>query len=301
MKLAFFGTEAFSVPSLNSLVREDFTVSLVVTKPDTARGRGRQIEAPAVKQLATKHGLPVIQPRTKTEILELLRAYGPIDMGVVVAYGMILPPEVIRYFPLGLLNIHASLLPAYRGPSPIEAAILNADEQTGVTLMQIEPKMDAGNIYTRRKVPLTGDENRVVLYRDLSKLGAQLLTDSIPKILDKKIVSTAQDESLASYTKMISKSDGEIDWSLPASQIERQIRAYLGWPGSYAQIWGRRVTITSAKVIDAFGPPGEPFIASESELAIYTSHQALVVNSLIPAGKHEMSGSDFVRGHRPAL
>ena len=271
-------------------------MSVVVTKPDTVSGRGRKRQPPLVKDIATKYDIPIIQPESKDNIRFLLKPYD-LSIGVVVAFGMILPKEAIGYFEYGLINAHASLLPRWRGPSPIEAALLHGDDKTGVTLMQIAPEMDSGDIYTQEEISLSGDETRLSLYDELSKMSASMLNNNLPKIIEGSMQAQPQDDSQATYTKLIKKSDGYIDWSQPAEYIERSIRAYLGWPGSRATIEERNATITAAHITPLTGPAGTPVVTEDKQLAIYCGKDALIIDSLTPAGKREMSGSDFARGY----
>lgn len=220
-----------------------------------------------------------------------------IDAAVVVAYGMILPQEVLEYFAKGMINVHASLLPLYRGPSPIEAAILGGDSHTGVTLMQLEAQMDTGDVYTQKKISLNGDETRPKLYDQLSRIGAELLVECIDKIVAGEILPHPQDDAKATYTKLIQKSDGIIDWSLPAAVIERTIRAYLGWPGSRTTLMGKDVVITSTRIVDSKGEMGASEPNEAGELLVYCNKDAIIIETLIPAGKKEMTGAEFIRGY----
>lgn len=294
--LAFFGTADFSLPTLESLIKNGYNVAVVVTKPDSASGRGLKSRAPAVKALAEEHGIPVIQPAVKDELLPMLKNFN-VNMGVVVAYGMILPDSVIKHFSEELVNVHASLLPKWRGPSPIEAAILAGDEFSGVSIMRLERRMDAGPVYGFTQMPLTQKVTQPEAYEDLSQLGAETLTALLSDIITKTIDPIPQDEDSATYCKLIKKTDGLIDWQKPATEIERQIRAYLGWPGSYGEIAGLPVTITKVELISIQGPAGNHFVTENKELAVYCGQDALIIKVLKPAGKREMSGRDFLHGY----
>lgn len=295
-RLIFFGTDAFSVPSLIRLLAEEWNVVAVVTKPDSPAGRGRELTVPAVKRLAQAKGIPVLQPEKATDVIEELGTYRA-DAGIVVAYGKILPPKLIKLFPKGLINVHASLLPRYRGASPIESAILAGDDTTGVTLMQIDEGMDTGPTYDNAKLQLSGSENRYDLYEQLAELGAELLSAKLPSILDNVIVPIPQDKTQASHVGLIKKEDGHIDWTKPASEIERQVRAYLGWPGSRSTISGTDVIITAAHTSPKDGQAGTPYIAPSGELAVFAGEGSLVIDTLKPAGKREMTGAEFLTGH----
>lgn len=210
---------------------------------------------------------------------------------------MILPPIVLDHFSSGLVNVHASLLPRWRGPSPIEAAILEGDTETGVTLMSLAPAMDSGPIYTQAHLPLSDAETKPELYKSLAELGSQVLTQALPDILEGELTPEPQDEAAVTYCPLIQKNDGLIDWQQPAEQIARQIRAYLGWPGSRTEINATTVTITTAHPINLSGAPGEFLVTETGELLVYCQTGALIIDRLIPAGKREMSGQDFARGH----
>lgn len=296
MTLAFFGTADFSVPSLEKLLNEKRNISLVVTKPDAPGKRGRELESPRVKILADEAGIPVIQPSSKQELTQHLDNYPDITCGVVVAYGMILPSPVLEHFDNGLINVHASLLPRWRGPSPIEAAILHSDSQTGISMMRMISAMDAGPVYVRAIRDLEGTETRPQLMDELAELGATTLHTHLDSILDGLLEPEKQDESHATYTRLLRKSDGEIGWNQPAETIERQIRAYLGWPGSFTTIQGVPVTIEAAHVVEGSGQPGEPTVSEDGSLIVHASDGALVIDRVRPSGKQTITGSEFVRG-----
>ena len=294
--IVFFGTDAFSVPSLVRLLAEGWNVVAVVTKPDSPTGRGQQLTQPAVKRLALAQGIPVLQPHSLGDIEPDLRKLNA-EIGIVVAYGKIIPPAMLELFPKKLINVHASLLPRYRGASPIESAILNGDDETGVTLMQIEEGLDTGPTYDFSKLQLDGTENREGLYVRLAELGADLLDIRLPSILRDQIVPIPQDEIEAVTVGRISKSDGFIDWAKPATVIEREIRAYFGWPGSRTTIAGVDTTITAAHVSHLSGPSGSAVKTAEGELAIYAGTGCVIVDQLKPSGKREMASRDFLAGH----
>lgn len=295
-RLVFFGTDAFSVPSLVHLLAAEWDVVAVVTKPDSRTGRGQELTSPAVKRLAEARHIPVFQPSKLPDIKDQLRDLDP-SAGVVVAYGRIIPASILQLFPKGVINVHASLLPKYRGASPIESAILAGDESTGVTLMQLDTGLDTGPTYDNSTLQLAGTENRLSLYEQLAELGADLLETKLAAILDGTIVPIPQDSTQATTTRLITKDDGRLDWSRPAETLERQIRAYLGWPGSRAELAGAEVTITEARVLPKDGPSGTPYKTPASELAVFTAKGSLIIDRLKPAGKREMTGPEFLAGH----
>jgi methionyl-tRNA formyltransferase len=295
-RLVFFGTDAFSVPALVRLLAEGWHIAAVVTKPDSHTGRGRELTQPAVKRLAAYRAISVLQPARLADITDELRTLKP-DAGIVVAYGKIIPQPVMDLFPKGLINIHPSLLPKYRGPSPIEAAILAGDDATGVTLMLIAEGIDSGPTYDQTKFQLTRDENRLELYERLSELGAEFLTSKLAAILDKNIVAIPQDSSQAVVTKLLTKATGNVDWSKPAETLEREVRAYLGWPGSSATVAGTAAVLTQTRTLAQNGRPGTAFKTPGGELAVHTGADALIIDRLKPAGKREMTGPEFLAGH----
>jgi len=286
--LVFFGTEQFSLPSLQALIDAKWPVELVVTKPDSKRGRGLGLAEPAVKSLATKNNIPVTQPEELSEIEDKLITIGA-ELAVLVAYGKIIPQEIIDIFPLGIINVHPSLLPKYRGPAPIEAAILNGDDLTGVSLMRLSAKMDAGPVYAQSKLRLSGNEKKPELYATLAQMGASLLLDKLDVIASGKLNAAVQDDSLASYTQLLKKDDGLIDFEESALVIERKIRAYANFPKAQAVLFGQRVIITSAHVV------GDE---DEAELIVKTSDGLLQIDELIAPSGRKMSSKDFIRGYR---
>jgi methionyl-tRNA formyltransferase len=217
---------------------------------------------------------------------------------VLAAFGKIIPQRIIDLFSIGIINIHPSLLPRYRGSTPIESAILNGDTETGVSLMQIVAEMDAGPVYAQIRLPLNGAEQKQELYEKLSTLGAQSLISNLPQILDGTHDATAQNVDIeqVSFSKTIAKTDGQIDWQKPAIQLEREVRAYLGWPGSSTTLFDRDIRITKARVIDESGVPG--IVKPGKELIVYCGMQALQIEGLKPAGKREMMAHEFLAGIR---
>lgn len=296
MQLAFFGTADFSYDSLAALLEAGYQAAVVVTKPDSPGKRGRQLLPPAVKPLAQNHGIPLLQPRTQAEAIEQLRPFAGISWAVVVAYGMIIPPDIIEQFEGNMLNVHASLLPRWRGPSPIEAAILHGDRKTGNSLMKLTASMDTGPIYAQTEYSITSETNRLSLHEDLKRDGAELLVQKLPDILTGRLEPATQDESQATYSSLLTKSDGVIDWQQPAAMIERQIRAYLGWPGSTAHILETPVTIEAARTIERSGTAGAADTV-DGQLVVFCGEQALVIEQLTPTGRRSMSGREFLRGY----
>lgn len=286
--IVFFGTEDFSLISLQALVEAGFNVVAVVTKPDTRKGRGQQIVEPSVKTFANKHGIEVWQPASLREIEPKLKQIDS-PVGVLVSYGKIIPESIINMFSPGIINVHPSLLPKYRGPSPIEQAIKNGDSTTGVSIMKLSAKMDAGPIYGSVELKLGGNETKPKLYDSLGKLGSELLVEILPLITSGDIQPVPQNESEATYCKLLQKSDSLLDTNtLTAVQAERIIRAHIGFPKTKISVMGHSVIILEAHVSDIQSSPLDIKFIDGSILKIDTL--------IAPSGK-TMDGDSFVRGY----
>ena len=297
-RIVFFGTDDFSVPSLQALIKEGFDIIAVVTKPDSPSGRGKKIVPSPIAKVAKNNSLSMLQPeKIDNEFVEKLKKLSA-DAGVLVSYGKILPQEVLDVFPHGIINVHPSLLPKYRGPSPIETAILNGDEETGVTLMELDSGMDSGPIFLQETVQLNQTETRTELYESLGSIGANMLAENLGEIISGQIKSTLQNENDVSSTQLILKADGLLSkdkMNQPAEKIERIIRAYQGWPGVRLE---DNTQIIEARLLDGEKfTPGEVKIEGDKML-IGTSTDAIEVLRLKPAGKNEMGVEEFLRGNR---
>lgn len=299
--IIFFGTEEFSAASLSALLAAGFPIVAVVTKPDSKKGRGQKLVPPTVKAIAQQHGIPVWQPTKLSDIVDDIRALQPVA-GVLVSFGKIIPSSIIELFTPGIINVHPSHLPHYRGPSPIESAILGGDSETGVSIMQLSARMDAGPVYHFVPYPLTGNETQPELYDTLAHLGADTLVQALPGILDGSLQPTPQDDTAATYCQLIQKSDGILDWHKPAQQLEREIRAYQGWPGSRTTIGDVEVIITGAHVVPSGGNPGKVTIDDGGNtLTIATEDGRLSIDRLKPVGKKEMPIQAFLAGYKDRL
>lgn len=298
--IVFFGTEDFSLNALRALVEAKFTIALVVTKPDSPQGRGHQVTPPAVKSYALEQGIAVLQPQKLAEIAEPVSQLDN-PAGVLVSFGKIIPQSIIDLFHPGIINVHPSLLPKYRGPSPVEAAILNGDSETGVSIMQLSAKMDAGPIYDQQTVPLRHDETGPLLLDHLGDLGIDRLVTLLPDILNGSLQPTPQDDSAASYCHIIHKTDGIIDWTQPAVVIERKIRAYAGWPQCRTLFGQIEVIIARAHVV-SMGPatPGKLMIEKD-RLFVGTGTEWLEIIQIKPLGKKEMPVKAFLMGYKQKL
>lgn len=285
--IIFFGTDSFSVSALEHLIEAGYPIAAVITKPDSKSGRGQKLTPPDVKVMAQAHGIPVWQPTRLLDCLEDLKALGPVT-GVLSSYGKIVPQAIIDCFTPGILNIHPSLLPAYRGPSPIETAILNGDDHTGVSLMLLNAEMDAGPLYAQATYPLTGNETQPELYIHLADLGSSLLLQHLPHILDGELTPTDQTGEV-SYSQLLQKSESTPDPAhITAEQLERKIRAHLAFPKTKLTFKGQLLTVTAGHVSD------------EPEHAVSVQCQDgryLVVDSLIAPSGRRMSATDYLNGY----
>lgn len=286
--IIFFGTEDFSAAILARLLEGGYHIAAVVTKPDTKRGRGHQLTMPLVKEIALRHNIEVWQPVKIAEINDHIAALGEVA-GVLVSYGKIIPKSTIALFTPGIINVHPSLLPKYRGPSPIESAIANGDSKTGVSIMQLSAEMDAGPVYAVREYPLLGTETRPELYAELANFGANLLLQVLTNILNGDLNPTEQDESLATYCKLLSKDDTNLDLStLSAAKAEQLIRAHLGFPKSKLTINGHTIVITKAHVT----------VQQKTPLDLRCADGAyLSVDTLIAPSGRNMDQAAFLRGY----
>jgi methionyl-tRNA formyltransferase len=289
-KLVFFGTEDFSLPSLRALVDNGYQVVAVVTKPDARRGRKSELVMPAVKAYALEHDIPVLQPSKITEISDTLSALHA-DAAVLVSYGKIISERIINLFmPVGIINIHPSLLPKYRGPAPIEAAIANGDDETGISIMQLTRGMDEGPVFVQERVVLKGTETKPELYEAFAQHGAELLITHLPAILTGVLKPKPQKNTDVSYTSLLTKQDGRLDpVTDDAYACERKVRAYLGYPKTSLKIQNNDVLVTSAKVVATKSP---------DELVIECANNTLLrIDKLVaPSGK-TMSGAAYLRGY----
>lgn len=299
-KILFFGTEDFSLGALQALVDAGYSIAAVVTKPDSPQGRGQKLTPPKVKVYAAEHDIPVWQPLKLSEIADDIKAIGDVA-GVLVSFGKIIPQSIIDLFTPGIINVHPSLLPKYRGPSPIETAILNGDTETGVSIMQLSADMDAGPIYGYTPFELHGNETAPELYKELGKLGNQTLIKLLPLILREEATGLPQNNQQATYCQLIKKSDGIIEWNRPATDIERQIRAYREWPKSRTTLGATEVIVTKAEIVAVDAEtPGTIRIGTD-ELLVSTTQDWLKITELKPLGKKEMPVQAFLAGYRLQL
>lgn len=302
MRIIFMGTPDFSVPALEALVASEHEVAAVVTQPDKPKGRGKEIHMSPVKECALKHNIPVYQPvRARDEaFVEEMRTLKP-DAMVVIAFGQILPKSLLDLPKYGCVNIHASLLPKYRGAAPIQWAVINGDEETGITTMMMDVEMDTGDMLEKTVVKLNPDETGGSLFDRLSLLGGDLILSTLSKLEKGEITPQPQDHAQATYVKKISKSMGDIDWTMDAVSIERLVRGLNPWPSAFTRWNGKMLKIWEAKVLpdlETKAPCGSVISASDEGLKIQTGNGVLCVTSLQLEGKKRMDTAAFLRGYQ---
>ncbi len=293
------GTPDFAVPSLKELHKNGYGVALVVTQPDRPKGRGRKVISPPVKEIATSLGYEVIQPTSiKTDnFIEIIQKHEP-DIFVVVAYGHILTKNILEMPRIGSINIHASLLPKYRGPAPIQWAIINREKETGVTTMSMDEGLDTGDILLSAKLKISPDDTSATLHSRLATLGADLLIKTIKDIEAKEIKPIPQDHKKATYAPLLKKNDGHINWKKSAEDIEAFIRGITPWPGAFMFCGNKRLKIFAAKPVltDITAPPGTVIKGFTDELRIATAKGALSILKIQSESGKQLSIKDFLRG-----
>lgn len=300
MRILFMGTPDFSVPTLIRLAESEHEVIAVVTQPDKPKGRGRGIQMTPVKAKATELGIPVYQPEKAREedFVEVMKGMNP-DVLVVIAFGQLLSKEVLDIPRYGCVNIHASLLPKYRGASPIQWAVINGEKETGVTTMMMDVGLDTGDILEKLTVPLEPKETGGSLFDKISAAGGELILSTLDKLEKRTLVRTPQGEEGISYVKMIKKSMGDIDWGLDAEVIERLIRGLNPWPSAYTSWNGKMVKIWDADVLkDEYeGICGQVVAVDKDRLHVKTGKGTLAIRCLQLEGKKRMDTDAFLRGY----
>lgn len=300
MKIVFFGTPGFAVPSLRALIEADHTVMAVVTQPDRVKGRGHILSRPPVKEFAVSQGIPVLQPAgiRSEEFFKGLADMTP-DMIVVVAYGRILPSEILHLPPRGCINVHASLLPGYRGAAPIQWSIVRGEIKTGVTTMLMDEGLDTGDILLMEETAILPEDNALVLGERLSAMGADLLIRTI-RGLENGSVKPVPQTGESTYAPIIKKEDGRIDWNLSAVDLHNLIRGFYPWPSGQCMLEGEKLTVISSLVADENMqlPAGSIVKISGSELHVATGRGILALLEVKPEGKKIMTGAAYANGRR---
>ncbi len=303
LKILFMGTSSFGIPTLRRLKDTEWTLLGVVTRPDRPRGRGRRIAAPPVKEFAVENSLPVFQPDGAEELSRLLERMSPLpDVIVVVAFGMFIPQPVLNLPRLGCINLHPSLLPAYRGAAPIERAVMNGERSTGVTTMFLSPEMDAGDIILQEEVPIGENTTAGELASLLAEKGAALMLKTLSLLEEGSAPHRAQDHRLATYAPPIRREEELIDWKRTADDIFNQIRGMNPRPGAYTVFKGKTLKVWRALVVSEKAIGGEPgnVVALEPRegFVVQTGSGQLLLTEVQPAGRNRMSGAEFLRGYR---
>lgn len=304
MKIIFMGTPEFAVGALESLVKAGHQIELVVTQPDKPKGRGKEMQFTPVKECALKYDIPVFQPvKIKTpEAVEELRKYEA-DVFVVAAFGQILSEDILNMPKYGCINIHASLLPKYRGSAPIQWVILNGEEATGITIMQMASGIDNGDILLQSTVEIDAKETGDSLHDKLAAEGAKLIVEALPKIEKGELTPVKQNDEESSYVKMLQKSIGKIDWNKSAAVIERMVRGLNSWPGTYTHYNGKTLKIWESEVSDketelADASPGTITAVEKAAIYVRTGEKDLKITEVQLEGKKRMSVKDFLLGCR---
>ena len=297
-RTVFMGSPEFALPTLR-LLAESYPVVGVITQPDRPSGRGKVLTPPPVKQLALELGLPLIQPDRlrRPEAMQVLRDWQP-ELIVVAAFGQILRQEVLDLPPYGCLNVHGSLLPRWRGAAPLQAAILNGDTETGITIMRMDAGVDTGPLLSQRSLPIRPDETAASLSSVMAELGARLLLETLPAYLAGSLQPQPQDETLATYAPMLQKEAGRLDFHLPAIQLERRVRAFNPWPSAYTFYQEQLLKVHRARaVVGEGGVPGTRLVI-QGVPAVACTEGLLVLDEVQPAGKKPMPGRIFLQGAR---
>ena len=296
------GTPEFAAPSLKTLIAAGEDVAAVVTQPDKPKGRGKHLSPPPVKELALKYNIPVLQPEKIRDeaFINIIQKLRP-DIIVVIAYGKILPKAILDIPPKGCINVHASLLPKYRGAAPINWAIINGEKETGITTMLMDEGMDTGDILLTERVEIQDNDTTDSVYEKLKDIGANLLIKTISGLKKGMGRTIDQDDSYATYAPMLKKEDGRIDWAIKPEEIRNLIRGMYPWPGAYTRWEGKQLKIFKAQVASEERTSEEPGViikTSTDGIYVATGAGILLITELQPENKSKMSASEFIKGYK---
>jgi methionyl-tRNA formyltransferase len=304
LRVAYFGTPEFAVPTLEAIIASCHPVVTVVSQPDRPRGRGHHVQPTPTRQVADAHGIPVLQPaRLKDDtFLDTLRGFEP-DIGVVAAYGRLLPDALLALPAHGMINVHASLLPKYRGAAPIHRAVIAGEAETGVTIMRVVRELDAGPMLDAAVTPIGPDETSVDVERRVAALGAERLLVVLERIASGQAVETPQDHAAATYAPKITREDGRVDWGLPAGAIHNRVRGLHPWPLVSVRLAGQRCLIHTTRpeaALAGSAPAGTVLATGPDGIVVAAGAGALRILALQPEGKRVMTARDFLAGRRVA-
>ncbi len=299
IRIVFMGTPQFACPTLQLLLDRGEAVVAVVTQPDRPKGRGQQLQAPPVKELATKYGIPVIQPLKvrAAEVVAEIRSFAP-DLIIVIAFGQILPKALLDIPRLGSINVHASLLPRYRGAAPINWCIINGEQETGITTMLMDVGLDTGDMLVKRPTPVLPDEDASSLHDRLSILGAETMAETLDLLYSEKLIPEKQDDSLSCYAPLLKKELGAIEWQKSPEEIYNLVRGVTPWPGAYTRLDGKMLKLFTARTASGEGAPGTLLRADRTGLEVACSGGSIVFIDLQLEGKKRMNAADFLAGYR---
>jgi methionyl-tRNA formyltransferase len=295
--MIFMGTPEFACPSLQRLIERGENLAAVVTQPDRPKGRGQRLMPPPVKELAQRHDIPVLQPHKVRDLafIQTVLALQP-DIIVVVAFGQILPKALLDIPPKGCINVHASLLPRYRGAAPLNWCLINGEAETGVTTMLMDPGLDTGPMLLRRATPIDTNEDIISLHDRMSFMGADLLAETLDGLKAGLIAPQLQDDALTCYAPMLKKEDGLIDWCRDARAIHNQVRGMAVWPGAYTFLCGQLLKIYRTRVSDGTGQPGFVLRAERGVLEVACQNNSILIEELQLAGKKRLDAASFLAG-----
>ncbi|TCK98337.1 methionyl-tRNA formyltransferase [Natranaerovirga hydrolytica] len=299
MKVVFMGTPEFSVPTLNALIESEHEVIGVVTQPDKPKGRGKKVSVTPIKEVALEHNIPVYQPKKvkDNEFVELIKELNP-DVMVVIAFGQLLSKDLLEFPKWGCINVHASLLPRYRGAGPIQWAVINGEAETGITTMHMDVGLDTGDMILKDSIKLDEKETAGSLHDKLSQLGAITLIKTLKALEEGQAPREQQNDEVATYAPMLTKELGKIDWNKSAIEIERLIRGLNPWPSAYTHLDNKFLKIWEADVVHSNeGAIGEIIQVTENEIIVQTKNEAIAIKELQLEGKKRMKTKDFLRGY----
>lgn len=296
-RIVFMGTPDFACPTLQTLIERGENILAVITQPDRPKGRGQKLAPPPVKELAQRHDIPVLQPPRVREpaFIQVIREYAP-DVIVVVAFGQILPKALLDIPPKGCINVHSSLLPRYRGAAPLNWCIVNGETETGVTTMLMDAGLDTGPMLLKRSTVIDENEDIVSLHDRMAAMGAQLLAETLDRLVEGSLEPVPQDDGQTCYAPLLKKEDGLIDWRRTAREIHNQVRGMAVWPGAYTSLDGQTLKIFRTLTGNGVGTPGTVLRASRGTLEIACGNGSLLIGELQLAGKKRLECASFLAG-----